>query len=188
MKRDHIAIKALIFAMTLIGTSAIFGQNREVIQATLQGTSTQMGRMVSVDIIINEHSTDEDQKVLIAAFQKRGTQGVANTLHKMHSKGRIRIPGTLGYDLNYIREFKLPNGSRKIRFVTDRPITFGESWASTRSKDYALSFGEIILAPDGGKSEGSIIPAGKIKIDKEKELSLEAYQNPWKLINIRPSN
>jgi hypothetical protein len=163
-------------------------QKREYIQATAQGTSTQLGKMANVDIIINEFSTADDQKALIEAFQQKGSEGVANALGKMHSKGRIKITGTLGYDVNYIREFKMPDGSRMIRLVTDRPIAFGESWSSTRSQDYNLTAAEIIISPEKKKSSGTLLPACQFKIDKENELQTENFQNPWKLVNVRPSN
>jgi len=163
-------------------------QKREYIEATAQGTSTQLGRMAGMTIIINEYSTADDQKALLEAFEQKGSEGLANALNKMHSKGRISLVGTLGYDVNYIREFKLPDGSRKIRMITDRPIAFGEAWSSSRSMDYSLTAAEIIIAPDKKNSHGTLLPACQFKIDKEKELEIENLQNPWKIINIRVSN
>ncbi len=154
------------------------------IQATAQGTSTQLGRMISVNIIINEYSTAEDQKALFEAFQQKGNEGLSHALDKMKAKGRIAITGTLGYDLNYIREFQMPDGSRKIRMVTDRPVTFGEAWSASRSMDYSLSGVEINVSNAKGKSTGTLLPACKFKLDKENHLEIETYQNPWKLVNI----
>lgn len=187
---NHLSIVSLFSLLIFAGISASAQekQKREYIQAVAEGTSTQLGRMVSINVIINEYSTEDDQKVLIAAFQEKGSEGVTNALHKMHSKGRISITGTLGFDVNYIREFPMPDGSRKIRFVTDRPITFGEAWAGSRSQDYSLSLGEMIISKEKGKSTGTILPAAQFKIDKEKQLTTEAYQNPWKLVNIKLSN
>lgn len=160
---------------------------REYIEATADGTSTQMGRRVSVTITIEGYSTPEDQKILVEAFNKGGSEGLLDAVSKMKAKGRIALPGTLGFDLTYIREFKTAEG-RKIRFVTDRPITFGEARNSTRSKDYSLSAGEIILSPVKDKSTGMLAPACQFKIEKKtNELQLEIYQNPWKLLNIRYS-
>lgn len=186
LSRTTVCIAAFVVAIS--GLVSAQEKKREFISATAQGTSTQLGRMVSVNLHINEYSTADDQKILIEAFQTKGSQGVSNALHKMHSKGRIAITGTLGFDVNYIREFPMPDGSRKIRFVTDRPITFGEAWAASRSMDYSLSLGELIIAADNDKSTGTILPVAKFKLDKEKELTMEAYKNPWKLLNIRVSN
>jgi hypothetical protein len=66
----------------------------EFIQATAEGTSTQLGRMIGINIIINEYSTAEDQKALIAAFTEKGNEGLTHALDKMKSKGRIAITGT----------------------------------------------------------------------------------------------
>jgi len=182
----NFAIVAAIVAVLSIDSSAQ-ERKREYVTAIAQGTSTQLGKIVSINLIINEISSAEDQKVLLDAFQAKGSQGLSNALHKMQSKGRIAVTGTLGFDVNYIREFPMPDGSRKIRFVTDRPITFGEAWTSSRSSDYSLSMGEITIAADSDKSTGTILPVAKFKIEKG-ELTMEAFRNPWKLVNIRVSD
>ena len=185
MKRIRFYAIAITGLLLFSGINAL--AQREYIEATAEGTSTQLGRIVNVNVMINEHSTPDDQKALIEAFSQKGSEGVANALNKMHSKGRISLTGTLGYDVNYIRVFMMPDGSRKIRLITDRPITFGEAWASSRSEDYNLSAAEIIISPDKKKSEGKLLPACQFKIDKENELQIETFQNPWKLLNIRVS-
>ena len=154
------------------------------IQATAMGQNQQMGRMISINVYIEELSTPEDQKALLEAFNAKGNEGLVNALSKMKSKGRIAITGTLGYDVNYIRRFPQPDGTTVIRLVTDRPITFGEAWHDSRSSDYNLSGLEIILSPDKKKNSGTLLPACQFKIDKENHLQIEAFQNPWKLTNI----
>jgi hypothetical protein len=100
----------------------------------------------------------------------------------MAAKGRIAITGTLGFDINYARMFQTPTG-RKIRVVTDRPITFGEAWTDSRSEDYNLSALELDV--DGnGKGKGTLLPACQFKINKENELEIEALRNPWRLIDV----
>jgi hypothetical protein len=98
-----------------------FGQrgSTETIDATAFGTSTQLGRNFGIKIIIYEFSSPEDRDVLIQAFQKGQNDGLRNAFEKMTSVGRITIPGTVGYDLSYIREIITATG-RTIRFVTNR--------------------------------------------------------------------
>ena len=169
----------------LLAGSVVSAQKPKQISATAMGTSTQLGRMISVDVRISGSSTAEDQKVLLQVFQEKGTEGLANALHKMESKGRIAITGTLGYDLNYIRIFPMPDGGQRIRFVTDRPITFAEAWSSSRSMDYSLSMGEIIISKKKGETTGTLYPAAQFKLDKDGELEIELRQNPWNLTNIK---
>lgn len=154
------------------------------IQAQAMGESTQMGRTFGITLIINEYSTPDDQKALLGAFNEKQNEGLVNALSKMKTKGRLSITGTLGYDVSYIRQFPMPDGTTKIRLVTNRPITFGEAWSSSRSMDYNLSGLEIILSPDKKKTSGTLVPACQFKIDKENQLQLELLQNPWKLVNI----
>lgn len=190
-KRRFARVAGLASALLVLSTIQSFAQDppkkmkRLFIQASAQGTSTQLGRMVSINIMINEYSTAEDQQALLQAFQEKGSQGLYHAVDKMKSKGRIAITGTLGFDINYIKLFQMPDGSQKIRFVTDRPILFGEAWSSSRSMDYNLAMGEIILSKQKGKSTGSLVPAAELKLDKEHGLEIEAYQNPWKLENIQ---
>ena len=158
---------------------------RITIQAQAMGTTTQMGRTFNMTLIIEEFSTPDDQKALLEAFNAKQNEGLVNALSKMNSKGRMSITGTLGYDVNYIRQFPMPDGGMKIRLVTDRPITFGEAWADSRSRDFSLSGAEIILSADDKQNSGMLAPACKFKIDKENQLQLELLQNPWKLVNIQ---
>jgi len=176
---------AVIACVCLLSNVNTLGQRIKQISATAMGTSTQMGRIVNVDFHIYEFSTAEDQKILLEAFQADGSEGLSNALDKMKSKGRIAITGTIGYDVNYIREFKMPDGSVKIRFVTDRPIRFAEAWSSARTMDYEICMGEIIISKQKGKSTGTLMPRSKVKLNKSGELEIETYQNPWNLVNIR---
>ena len=82
-----------------------------------------------------------------------------NALTKMKAVGRIAITGTLGYDLSYIRLIPTPTG-RKIRFVTNRVLRFGEVYANSQTTAYNLTAGEIeINDADKSKSGGSLYPA-----------------------------
>jgi hypothetical protein len=87
----------------------------------------------------------------------------------MNAKGRLAVTGTLGFDVNFIRKFTLPDGSIKYRFVTDQPILFGEAWSSSRSTDYSLSIGEIVISKDKKKIWSTLYPAARFKLDKKKK-------------------
>src|ERR1700746_973592 len=177
----------LLAALVLIRvTVAIAADDRstETIDATAMGTSTQLGQNVSVKVTIYEFSTDEDRKILIDAFKEGQNQGLVNALTKMKSVGRIAITGTLGYDLSYIRLIPTPTG-RKIRFVTNRLLRFGETYYNTQTTAYNLTAGEIELVDsDKDKSTGVLFPAAQLVLNKEGQLEFQLNQKAWRLVNI----
>jgi hypothetical protein len=176
----------LLVALLMIACVPGFAQrgSTETIDATAFGTSTQMGRNFGVKILIYEISSPEDRDILVQAFQKGQNDGLVNALEKMKSVGRISIPGTLGFDLSFIREIVTPTG-RTIRFVTNRKIAFGESYWNTQTKSFNLTAGEInINDKDKSKSDGVLFPAAQLIINKEGELQWELNQNSWRLTNI----
>lgn len=173
---------ALLMALT-VGLSAD-DKKTQTIDATATGTSTQLGQTVSVKVTIYEFSTDEDRQILLEAFKQGQNQGLVNALTKMKSVGRIAITGTIGYDLSFIRVIPTPTG-RKIRFVTNRLLRFGETYYNTQTTAYNLTAGEIeINDSDKNKSEGVLYPAAQLVINKEGQLEFQLNKNPWKLVNI----
>ena len=176
-------------AVTMLAAEVAFAvppdtRKTMTIDATAMGTSTQMGQVVSVKVTIYEFSTEEDRTILIEAFKQGKQQGLVNALTKMKAVGRIAITGTLGYDLSFIRLIPTPTG-RKIRFITNRQIRFGEAYYNTRSRDYDLTGGEIdINDSDKDKSGGVLYPATKFVINKDGQLEFQLFKNPWKLTNI----
>lgn len=187
-------VNRLVFTITLIGCLltgiAAIGQTqgRMTIQATAMGTSTQLGKIVNVNIHIEGYSTQDDRKTLIDAFNRRGQDGLVDVLTDMKPKGRVRFAsGGVGNDVKYIIELPSENG-RRLRLVTDRWLLFGELYASTRSADYSIGVIELNLTPDG-KGSGTVLPACKMTVNKKtKEIEVETYQNPWNLTNLMISN
>lgn len=166
----------------------VHAQGRMTIQATAMGTSTQMGKIVNVNILIQQFSTPDDQKALIQAFKRSGQDGLVNVLEDMKPKGRVRFAsGGVGNDVKYIIELPSQNG-RRLRLVTDRNLAFGELYHGTRSRDYSVGAIELVLTSDG-KGSGTVLPACKLTLDKKtQQIEIETYQNPWKLTNLMISN
>ncbi len=160
------------------------GVKSETIEATAMGTNTQLGQLVGISVEIYDYSTPEDRQVLIQAFEKGQNQGLVNALTKMKAVGHISVTGTIGYDLAYIRLIPTPTG-RKIRFVTNRLLRFGEVYYDTQSTAYNLTAGEFDLdATDKSKSTGVLFPAAQLVIDKQGQLQLDLNQNAWKLVDV----
>ena len=156
----------------------------ETIEATAMGTGSQMGQMIGISVEIYEYSTPEEKQLLTDSFAKGQNQGLVNTLTKMHAVGHISITGTLGYDLAFVRMIPTPTG-RKIRFVTNRQLRFGEVWADAQSTSFNLTAGEFDLDDnDKSKSTGVLYPECQLAIDKQGQLQIQLTQNAWKLVDV----
>jgi hypothetical protein len=179
-------MKTLVIATLLAASLPVWSQSKkpETIDARATGTSTQMGKNISVQVVIDQYSTDADRQTLVDAFKAGKSPGLVKALSKMKPVGRISITGTTGYVLSYIALIPTPTG-RKIRFATNRPIGIREAYNNGRSTDHDLLAGEInIDDSDKSKSGGVLYPASKLVINKEGQLQFELLQNPWTLVNI----
>ena len=185
-KLIRIAIPSLlVLGLMMIGSVPGFSRDKyESIDCTAWGTSTQLGHNIGITLTIYEFSTPEDREVLVQAFQKGQNQGLVLALQKMKAVGRIAIPGTLGYDVSFIRMVATPTG-RKITFATNRPIRFGEAFTDSPTQAYNLTAGVLDLNDqDKSKSTGVLYPAAQLTVNKDGELQLDLNQNPWRLGNF----
>lgn len=174
-----------IVGLILVLALGSYAQKRETIQAQAFGQGTTAGRTFGITILIEDYSTPADQTALIDAFKRGGHDEMMKVLSKMKSKGRVRLSsGGVGYQIAYIRNIPTANG-RTIRLLTDRPINFGEAYASTRSRDYDLSVIELQLS-NGDKSTGTLMPAVRVTVNKKKQqIELETYNAmPYRLAAI----
>jgi hypothetical protein len=173
----------VVTAMLLTVASYAVAQ-AERIDARARGTSTQMGRDFDVKITINQYSTAADRETLKNAFQAGGHDALVKALSKMKGVGRLSLPATTGVSIAYAVAIPTPTG-RKIRFVTDRPVTIGEQRNMTRSEQYDLTAGEIeINTQDKDKSAGVLYPSVKVSLNKNGQIQFDLFQNPWQLTNI----
>jgi hypothetical protein len=178
---------ASVLLLLTVGVLPFFSRDHtkyETIEATAMGTGTQLGANIGVSLEIYEYSTPEDRQILVQAFEKGQNQGLVNALSRMRAVGHCSITGTIGYDVAYIRMIPTPTG-RRIRFVTNRLLRFGEVYWDTQTTAYNLSGGEIELNDqDKSKSTGVLYPLAQLAIDKEGQLQIELNQNPWKLVDV----
>src|SRR5947199_4382839 len=185
--RHNVLIWPTLLLLMAIGTMAQ-AQKRMTIQATAMGTSTQLGKIYNVNIIIEQFSRPADQKALIEAFKRSGQDGLVNVLEDMRPKGRVRFAsGGVGNDVKYIIELPSDKG-RRFRLVTDRYLSFGALYYNPRSNDYNVGAIELTITPDG-KGSGTVLPACRLTMDKKtQQVEIETYQNPWNLSNFIVSN
>ena len=175
----------LLTGLLMLGSIPGFSRDKnETIDATAFGTGTQLGKNIGVTLIIYEWSTAEDRQVLVDAFKQGSNKGLVNALEKMKAVGHMNITGTLGTDVSFIRLIQTPTG-RKIRFITNRQIRFGEAWSDSPTQAFDLSGGEIdINDQEKSKSAGVLYPAAQLTINDQGELTINLNQNAWRLSNI----
>jgi hypothetical protein len=100
----------------------------------------------------------------------------------MKAVGHIAVRGSLGYDVSYIQVIPTPDG-RRIRFVTNRLLRFGEVYHDSRSTSYNLTAGEFdINDEDKSKSTGTFYAEAELTINKQGELQYSLVGFPWHLV------
>jgi hypothetical protein len=185
-KKFRITSKCLVVvAIALLATHPGSARDKyETIEAQAFGTGTQMGQNIGVTLNIYEFSTPADRTNLFQAYDKGQNQGLVTALQKMRAVGHVEITGTLGYDCAYIKMTPTPTG-RKIVFVTNRQIRFGEAFTDSQSQSFNLTAGEIDLNDqDKSKSTGMLYPEAQLILNKEGQLTLALAQNPWRLSDV----
>jgi hypothetical protein len=177
----------MVLGLLTFGVLPFFSRDHvkpETIEASATGTGTQMGAVVGVSLEIYEYSTPEDYQLLVQAFEKGQNQGLVNALTRMKAVGHCSITGTLGYDVSFIKMIPTPTG-RKIRFITNRQLRFGEVLADSQTTAFNLTAGEFDLNDqEKHKSTGVLYPAAQLVIDKEGKLQFQLNQNPWTLVDV----
>jgi hypothetical protein len=175
----------LVVVIALLATHPGFSRDKyETLEAQAFGTGTQMGQNIGVTLNIYEFSTPADRVTLVQAFEKGQNQGLVSALQKMKAVGHVEITGTLGYDCAYIKMTPTPTG-RKIVFVTNRQIRFGEAFFDTQSQSFNLTAGVFELnTQDKSKSTGMLYPQAQLILDKQGQLQLDLAQNPWRLSDV----
>ena len=113
---------------------------------------------------VESWSTDQEREALLRGLQAGGTDGLLKAMHEM-DKGYVRFQDSLRWKVNHAVSFDTPEG-RKVRLVTERPITFVETANSLRSQDYPVGVLEFTLPADGKPGSGVLIPAAKVTINE----------------------
>jgi hypothetical protein len=177
--------RALLLALLLTVNLPAFARDKtETIDATAYGTGTQMGATMGVTLNIYEFSTPADRQILVQAYEKGQNEGLVNALQRMKAVGHVEITGTLGYDCSFIRMIATPTG-RKIIFLTNRQIRFGEAFFDTQSQSFNLTAGILdINDQDKSKSTGVLFPAAQVVINNQGDLQWDLNQNSWRLADL----
>jgi hypothetical protein len=183
--QQHALHSLLVAGVLLLVPTLGFSRDKyETLEAQAFGTGSQMGQNIGVSLNIYEFSTPADRQILVQAYEKGQNQGLVNALQKMKAVGHVEVTGTLGNDCAYIKMINTPTG-RKIVFVTNRWIRFGEAYYDTQSQSFNLTAGIIeINDQDKSKSTGVLYPAAQLVLDSQGQLQWDLRENSWTLVDV----
>ena len=154
--------------------------------------SMETGMAGTTDIVIERWSAEAERKALldVLAGAKWGEDGQAKLLKALQDVkprvGFIRTPNSLGWDLRYAWESKLPDGTRQIVIGTDKRVSTAAAMGGGRAMDYPFSIIEMRFPPDDPKNKGTgkMLVASSL-IVKDGKIQLENYgQEPVRLTQI----
>ena len=156
----------------------------ELIRVTVRGTGPQIDQSYHMSLEIYDYSTPADKQLLSEAFAKGQNQGLVDQLGKMKAVGFCSISQNVGYNIRYIQMTPTPTG-RRIQFITDRQLRFGEAYHDRQSSSFNLAAGEIDLDDaDKSKSTGFFYSEAKLMVDEQGQLKFDLVAYPWRLMDI----
>ena len=153
---------ALMGASVLAGPTPInASQTREEFAAvgqmpTIAG-STMVGPGATADITISvdNYSSDDEARAMIAAFTRGQHKALRSALAKASVKARITFVGRNGfYELKLLRSTKTPNG-RQIFGIGEKSIRFLDAYYSGRWHLEEFGILQLELTNNNGVEEGS---------------------------------
>ena len=162
-----VAIIVLGF-LALMGVSVLAGptpinasQTREEFAAvgqmpTIAG-STMVGPGATADITISvdNYSSDDETRTMVAAFAKGQHKALRSALAKASVKARITFVGRNGlYELKLLRSIKTPSG-RQIFGIGEKSIRFLDAYYSGRWHLEEFGILQLELTNNNGVEEGS---------------------------------
>ena len=135
-------------------------------------------------LTINSYTPENEVARMLNALRQDGQDGLMKTLNK-DKAGTLQIGSGLARDVQAVWITQTDEG-RKISALAERWLGFGELRRGTRSVDYPLTYIEIFVEEDGGKSEGSLIPAARVRSKGGNNIEIENFGiYPARLTNIK---
>ena len=179
------AFLVLVCLFAWYSVQALAQTRGEPEQFTASYVDLNSGRTGPLQISVTRWSTPAERTSLQQTLFKKGQSALLETLRDMRPVGRIYAPGSIGYELRYAEERKLPDGGREIILATDRPMGFYEIVNQPRSAQYPFTWVQFRMRPHGD-GEGKLAVAARI-IGEEADDLIEVEDfaiQPVRLQNI----
>ena len=178
-----LALASVVGWHVAVGTAQTLGAPEHFVASYVDLNTSQTG---PVEMDVRRWSTEAERAALTNTLFKQGSNDLLEKLRDMRPVGRIYTPGSIGYELRYAQQQKLPDGGRQIILATDRPMSFWEIVNSPRSAQYPFTWVQFTMKPDG-TGEGKLAVAARIVGEEADQLiEVEDFATyPIRLQNIR---
>ena len=179
---------ALLLVWTMVSSGgAVRAQTQgEAEHFTANAVDINTAQTGRIEIQVNRWSTQAERTGLMQTLFKKGSEALLEAVRDLRPVGRIYSTGSIGYDLRFAYQRKLPDGGREVVLATDRPMNIWELTNQPRSADYPFTWVQLQMRPDG-TGEGKLAVAAKI-IGEEADrlIEVEDYAlRPIRLNNVR---
>jgi hypothetical protein len=179
---------ALALVAPLVAQQSAAPTKKDPLRFRAFNVSMPTGMSGVTEIIVERWTTPAERQSLLGlvATSKPGRGGQQKLLEALQDveprAGYMRTPNSLGWDIKYAYEFKMPDGSRQIVIATDKPVSFAGAM-DPGAQDHPFTLIEMRMKPDG-EGEGRMLAASSIAT-KDGRLQLENYGNePVRLTSI----
>jgi hypothetical protein len=171
------------------GTPTEAPTKKDPLRFTAFNVSMPTGVAGVTEIVVERWSTEAERTKLLglvetAKWGEGGQRKLLDALQKVKPRvGFIRTPNSIGWDLRYAVENSMPDGTRQLVIVTDKPVSFAAAASQADVMDYPFTLVEMRMKPNE-KGEGKMLAATSI-MTKNGRLELENYgQEPVRLTQI----
>jgi hypothetical protein len=156
---------------------------KEVFTGTVMGWEPRGGTFTrGFTLTIEGYTSDADALRYAKILKAQGQDALLKAIGR-EKKGTFSIDGELGRDLNTVRVHPIPTG-KVYKIVFERWLKLFEVRYGTRSEDYPFTYIELFAEEKG--IGGTLLPAAKIRFDKENNVEFENFGTyPAKLTNVR---
>ena len=114
-----------------------------------------------------ELSTDHEVAELVRALRSGGQVALRDAMFRLKAKGWIQIGKLAGTEIGVIRIADLPDGRRRLRLFSDRPLRLYDRSEPVGSMAHPFAFLELIVDATGADGTGSLIAAASLAFDEE---------------------
>lgn len=185
--RTHFIVISTVITALVFSAGVIAQNATDRYTALAVNMDAPVGRSAgTVDITVTRWATDAERDKLMTVLLEQGPDKLLDTLKDLPRAGSISSTGNVGFEVHHASKTALPGGGERVVLLTDRPISFSEARANTRTMDYPFTLVELRLNAKG-EGEGKLSAATKIMADKaNKTVVLENWSaQPVTLTSVK---